>query len=108
MAATVRKGIKISGVCLFLLYLTGLVYFLFFAEEYGRSAAVVGYNTRPFREILRSKKVLDNLTILNAPKNTVVRDGQEQVIAAEELVLERGKFNRIAMRIRDDKWGKPA
>ena len=53
MAATVRKGIKISGVCLFLLYLTGLVYFLFFAEEYGRSAAVVGYNTRPFREILR-------------------------------------------------------
>ena len=53
MAATVRKGIKISGVCLFLLYLTGLAYFLFFAEEYGRSAAVVGYNTRPFREILR-------------------------------------------------------
>ena len=53
MAATVRKGIKISGVCLFLLYLTGLVYFLFFAEEYGRSSAVVGYNTRPFREILR-------------------------------------------------------
>ena len=37
---------------------------------------------------LRSKKVLDNLTILNAPKNTVVRDGQEQVIAAEELVLD--------------------
>ena len=42
MAATVRKGIKISGACLFLLYLTGLVYFLFFAEEYGRDAAVVG------------------------------------------------------------------
>lgn len=37
---------------------------------------------------LRSKKVLDDLTILNAPKNTVVRDGQEQVIAAEELVLD--------------------
>ena len=37
---------------------------------------------------LRSKKVLDGLTILNAPKNTVVRDGQEQVIAAEELVLD--------------------
>ena len=37
---------------------------------------------------LRSKKVLDNLTILNAPKNKVVRDGQEQVIAAEELVLD--------------------
>ena len=37
---------------------------------------------------LRSKKVLDELTILNAPKNTAVRDGQEQVIAAEELVLD--------------------
>ena len=37
---------------------------------------------------LRSKKVLDDLTILNAPKNTVVRDEQEQVIAAEELVLD--------------------
>lgn len=42
MAATVRKGIKISGVCLFLLYLTGLVYFLFFAEEYGRERSGCG------------------------------------------------------------------
>lgn len=37
---------------------------------------------------LRSKKVLDDLTILNAPKNTVVRDGKETVIPAEELVLD--------------------
>ncbi len=37
---------------------------------------------------LRSKKVLDNLTILNAPKNTVLRDGQETVVPAEELVLD--------------------
>lgn len=37
---------------------------------------------------LRSKKVLDNLSILNAPKNTVVRDGQEKTVPAEELVLD--------------------
>lgn len=37
---------------------------------------------------LRSKKVLDDLTILNAPKNTVLRDGVKQVIPAEELVLD--------------------
>ena len=37
---------------------------------------------------LRSKKVLDNLRILNAPKNTVVRDGAERQVSAEELVLD--------------------
>lgn len=37
---------------------------------------------------LRSKKVLDNLSILNAPKSTVVRDGKKRVIPAEELVLD--------------------
>lgn len=37
---------------------------------------------------LRSKKVLDNLSILNAPKNTVLRDGQEQTVPSEELVLD--------------------
>lgn len=37
---------------------------------------------------LRSKKVLDELTILNAPKNTVVRGGKEQTVPAEELVLD--------------------
>lgn len=37
---------------------------------------------------LRSKKVLDELTILNAPKNTVLRDGQEETVPAEELVLD--------------------
>ena len=37
---------------------------------------------------LRSKKVLDNLSILNAPKSTVVREGQEKVIPAEEIVLD--------------------
>ncbi len=37
---------------------------------------------------LRSKKVLDNLRILNAPKNTVVRGGAERQVPAEELVLD--------------------
>ncbi len=37
---------------------------------------------------LRSKKVLDNLRILNAPKSTVVRGGTEQQVPAEELVLD--------------------
>lgn len=37
---------------------------------------------------LRSKKTLDNLKILSAPKNAVLRDGKEQTIPAEELVLD--------------------
>lgn len=37
---------------------------------------------------LRSKKTLDSLSLLNAPKSTVVRGGQENVIPAEELVLD--------------------
>lgn len=36
----------------------------------------------------RSKVTLDKLTILSAPKTRTLRDGQEQVIAAEELVLD--------------------
>lgn len=37
---------------------------------------------------MRSKKVLDNLSILNAPKSTVVRDGEKKIIQAEDLVLD--------------------
>ena len=37
---------------------------------------------------LRAKKVLDDLSILNAPRSTVIRDGQEKTIPAEELVLD--------------------
>lgn len=37
---------------------------------------------------LRSKKVLDNLRILSAPKNTVVRNGGEKQVQSEELVLD--------------------
>ena len=37
---------------------------------------------------LRAKKVLDELEVLNAPKATVVRDGEEQVVTVEELVID--------------------
>lgn len=36
----------------------------------------------------RSKRVLDKLSVLNAPKSRVVRNGKEQVIPAEKLVLD--------------------
>ncbi|HIR28875.1 MAG TPA: cation-translocating P-type ATPase [Candidatus Choladousia intestinigallinarum] len=37
---------------------------------------------------LRAKKVLDDLSILNAPKSSVIRDGQEKTIPAEDLVVD--------------------
>lgn len=37
---------------------------------------------------LRAKKALDELTVLNAPRATVIRDGKQQSIPAEELVLD--------------------
>ncbi len=37
---------------------------------------------------LHAKKVLDDLNILNAPKCRVIRDGKEDVIPAEDLVLD--------------------
>ena len=40
-----------------------------------------------FQEI-RAKNTLDKLSVLNAPKAVVVRDGQKWEIPAEELVLD--------------------
>ena len=37
---------------------------------------------------LRAKKTLDELTVLNAPKAHVIRDGKEKTIPAEQLVLD--------------------
>lgn len=37
---------------------------------------------------IKAKKVLDNLSMLNAPHATVVRDSQKSVIEAEELVID--------------------
>lgn len=40
-----------------------------------------------FQEI-RAKQVLDKLTVLNAPRATVIREGQRREIPAQELVLD--------------------
>lgn len=37
---------------------------------------------------IRSKKVLDKISVLNAPKTRVIRDGREIVIDSEQLVLD--------------------
>lgn len=37
---------------------------------------------------LKSKSVLDKLTVLNAPVTTVIRDGEEQTVPSRELVLD--------------------
>jgi len=37
---------------------------------------------------IRSKKVLDNLNVLNAPKATVIRDGKQSVLPADQVVLD--------------------
>ncbi len=37
---------------------------------------------------LRSKRVLDKLTVLNAPVTTVIRDGEEMNVPSKELVLD--------------------
>ena len=49
---------------------------------------------------LRSKKVLDELSILNSPKVNVIREGKKQTVAPEDLVLddviELGAGNQIS------------
>ena len=37
---------------------------------------------------LRSKSILDKLTVLNAPVTTVIRDGEEKTVPSRELVLD--------------------
>ena len=37
---------------------------------------------------LRSKSILDKLTVLNAPVTTVIRDGKEKTVPSRELVLD--------------------
>ena len=37
---------------------------------------------------LKSKSVLDKLTVLNAPVTAVIRDGEEQTVPSRELVLD--------------------
>lgn len=49
---------------------------------------IVGNTLVGIIQEIRSKKVLDNLNMLHAPKSSVIRDGKLQVIPAEELVLD--------------------
>ena len=50
-----KKYIKISGIVLFLIYISILIYFLFFSEEYNRNIIAIEYryNFTPFKEIMR-------------------------------------------------------
>lgn len=54
-SAVLRRRIKISGTCLFLIYITALIHLLFFSEGYGRGLedTSYSYNLLPFREIKR-------------------------------------------------------
>ena len=53
MKASTGKKIRIVGGILFALYMILLIYFLFFAESYGRAAGLeeYHYNLVPVREI---------------------------------------------------------
>ena len=55
MQIKTKKHIKNIGLALFLIYISFLVYFLFFSEEYNRNiiAESYRYNFTPFKEILR-------------------------------------------------------
>lgn len=62
MKKQTKKKIKVLGVALFVCYLIALIYFLFFAEGYGRvsdAEAVYHYNLIPFQEIQRFWKYRD-------------------------------------------------
>ena len=50
-----RRRFKTAGAVLLILYLSGLTYFLFFSERYGRTLDIeeFRYNLVPFREIKR-------------------------------------------------------
>lgn len=50
-----RKPVNIFLILVFIVYLAALIYFVFFAEEYGRTntSAELCYNLRPFQEITR-------------------------------------------------------
>ena len=63
MSRLTERQVRILGSALFLVYMGGLIYFLFFAENYGRSAQGIGYryNLVPLREI---RRFLENEEIL--------------------------------------------
>ncbi|MCI8274564.1 MAG: VanZ family protein [Lachnospiraceae bacterium] len=65
------ETIRTAGWVLFVFYLAGLVYFMFFAESLGRTETSEGYryNLEPFLEIRRCIRYWDVLGPLNAGMN---------------------------------------
>jgi glycopeptide antibiotics resistance protein len=63
MKSLTERQVRILGSALFLVYMGGLIYFLFFAENYGRRAQGIGYryNIVPLREI---RRFLENEAVL--------------------------------------------
>ena len=77
MASSIRKSVRIAGACLFLIYMAGLIYFLFFAESYGRGSVemIYDYNLCPFREINRylsfRRELGSRIVFLNLAGNVI-------------------------------------
>ena len=68
MKARSKRKIRLVGRILFFLYLLLLIYFLFFAEWYGRTAQVHGepqYNLVPFLEIKRFWNYKEQIGVWN-------------------------------------------
>ena len=56
---------------------------------------------------IRAKQVLDKLTMLNAPKATVVRGGKKAVVNAEDLVLDDIVIFKAETRSVPTLWSVP-
>lgn len=62
MDTAARKRIRVLGTFLFLLYMAGLIYFLFLSEDFGHGGTgEYDYNVYPFREIMRFIRYRDLL-----------------------------------------------
>lgn len=78
MKKKTARRIRITGALLFLLYVVGLAYFLFFAERYGRAAGheEFRYNLVPLREIRRfweNRELLGGrMVFLNLAGNVII------------------------------------
>ncbi|MCD7736260.1 MAG: VanZ family protein [Lachnospiraceae bacterium] len=68
MNRSFRTTVKIVGTCLFILYMAGLIYFLFLSENFGHGGAgEYDCNICPFREIaryIRYRNVLGTRAVL--------------------------------------------
>lgn len=61
-------GLRICGYLVLIIYLVGLIYFMFFSDFYGRTQASseYHYNLRPFKEIVRFIKYHRNIGFFHA------------------------------------------